>query len=95
MFKMIILAASLVAACATAPRGRMGPTEAPSARLPDSAAERVAAHKASDPKIDQEAEERRWGIEEAKQKRRDDEARQAAQKQTGGPGVDVKKVKKP
>jgi hypothetical protein len=83
----------MTAACATT--GKSTSRAGASARVPDSAEERLAAQRAADPKIDREAEERRWGTEEARARKREQEAQRQAEREQGGQGVDVKKPKQP
>jgi hypothetical protein len=63
---------SLTASCATAPKPRD-----PAARAKDSAPEKIAAQRAAGPRgFQTEAEDERWGIEAARErKRRTDEAK--------------------
>src|SRR5687767_11571946 len=94
LLKSLLLAAVMASGCATAPKPRPASPEATAARVRDTAEERVTAQRASDPKVDREAEERRWNMEQAQALRRDEEAKRRAAQEAGGPGVDVKKAKK-
>jgi hypothetical protein len=77
----------LFLACAGAQRG--GPASPGPARIKDSAPEKIAAQRAGDRNLDAEAEERRWGFEAARERRRlADEERRRARREPSGP-VDV------
>ncbi len=93
MLKILVLAVCLAGACATAARSERQPTRA---RIADSGSERVAATRASDPKIDRETEERRWGLEQAKERRLQEQAkREAAQRAPEGADHVRKSQKQP
>jgi hypothetical protein len=64
-----VLVGMFALGCASAPRGR---TEgnAP-VRVKDSAAEKVAAHRAASGSLRLEQEEERWGLEAARERRRE------------------------
>jgi hypothetical protein len=87
-----LMLAVFLAGCATAPTRRVQ-TATASSRIGDSASERVAAQKASDPKLHTEDEERRWGIEQNRQRQEEQRHRRARQKAESRPGVDVSKAK--
>jgi hypothetical protein len=87
----VLLAGLLLGACA----GPRRPTEtAATARLKDSAPEKVAAQRAAAPGLKLEDDDQRWGIaaaKERKQRRDDERARNAATKTfiPGTAGVEV------
>jgi hypothetical protein len=89
MLKTLIIALCLASACATT--AKSAKPEGATARVPDSVEERIAAQRRSDPKIDRDAEEHRWGTEEARARTREAEAKRQAEREQGGQGVDVKK----
>jgi hypothetical protein len=60
-----LLALALGAACGTAPR----PETRSAARIPDSAPEKAAAQRAATPGLGLEADEQRWGVEAARERR--------------------------
>jgi chaperone required for assembly of F1-ATPase len=76
----------LLASCATAPKA---PGSSP--RIADSAPEKVAAQRAAAPSsLELEPSDERWGIEAARErKRQQDAARARQQPPTGGKSVDV------
>lgn len=59
--------AVLLASCAGAPKKKEG---APPPRIKDSAPERAASQRAATPGLRLEAEEERWGIEAAQERKR-------------------------
>jgi len=75
----ILCVATLMAgtACATAPRPRPK-SEAAAARRQDTPEEKIAAMRGVDPNLHQYEEQRRWGVEEAKQRKRDAKAAASA-----------------
>jgi hypothetical protein len=74
----------LALSCAGAPKR----AESPPARLKNSAPEKAAAQKSAAPgSLQLEAEDERWGVEAAKERKRAEEERRAAAKPaTGGAG---------
>jgi hypothetical protein len=90
--KRLMLVMVCLAGCATAPTPKAMQTAAAPDRIGDSASQRSAAQRASDPKRHAEDEEARWGIEQNRQ-RKEEQRRRARQKAEGRPGVDVSKSK--
>jgi hypothetical protein len=90
--KKLMLVMVCLAGCATAPTRTATQTAAVPARVRDSASERIAAQRASDPKLHAEDEEGRWGTEQDRQ-RKQEQRQRARQKAEGRPGVDVSKSK--
>jgi hypothetical protein len=72
----VLIAGLLLAACGP----RRPPETAASARMKDSAPEKVAAQRAATPGLKLEEDDQRWGINAAKERKqaRDDRARRAA-----------------
>jgi hypothetical protein len=71
--RSLFLVLALGAACRTAPR----PETRSAARIPDSAPERAAAQRAASPGLGLEADEQRWGVEAARERRRQRDAKAA------------------
>jgi hypothetical protein len=88
--RWILLAAIAISACGTA-RPRPRPAEA---RVPDAIPEKVAVKRHTDPKLQAEDEERRWGMEQKRQ--RDlEQRRRARQKAESTQNADVSKQSAP
>jgi hypothetical protein len=85
----VLAAGLLFAACAT---GRPRTETATARRTPDSAPERSASLRAATPGLELESEDERWGIEAAKERKRDrpPKATAPAAPVTGSGSVDVK-----
>ena len=87
----------LALACAGTPKKTASPAEPPGAarspRLKDSAPERAAAQRAATPGLQLEAADERWGIEAARERKREqEENRPSAKPPAGAPagkGVQV------
>ena len=84
LFGKVAIAAMTLSVCSCALAGRRTPntpaaqTEARPARIPDSVPEKVAAQRAaSGPQLQLEAEDDRWGIAAAQERKRLEEQRQA------------------
>jgi hypothetical protein len=88
----VLLTALLAAACAASP----APPPSSPARVKDSAPEKIAAQRASARGLDLEADDARWGVEAARERRENDKAKQKAPEQVpaGGP-VDLKQTASP
>jgi hypothetical protein len=91
--KTLMLAVVCLTGCATAPTRKVVQTATAPDRIGDSASERIASQRASDPKLHAEDEETRWGIEQNRQRKEEQRLRRARQKAEGRPGVDVSKTK--
>jgi hypothetical protein len=66
MTLVLCLGLGLAGACGTTPR----PESRSAARIKDSAPEKVAAQRSAGPGLGLEADEQRWGIEAARERRR-------------------------
>ena len=86
----VLAAGLLFAACAT---GRPRTETATARRTPDSAPERSASLRAATPGLELESEDERWGIEAAKERKRDRPktvASKPAAPAAGAGSIDVK-----
>jgi hypothetical protein len=92
MKRLILAVICMTVGCATAPTRRAVQTTA-SDRMQDSASERITSQRANDPKLRSEEQERRWGIEQNRQRKAEQRLRRARQKAENRPGVDVTKGK--
>jgi hypothetical protein len=89
----VVAVAVLVTSCAAAPAPRSGPPPArvgdanlskppgPPPRIKDSAPERAASLRTADPNLQLEAEDQRWGIDQARERKRRTDENTADQKQ--------------
>jgi hypothetical protein len=92
----LILSGCLVAGpagCATGRERRPAPAAAPPARTQDDVDERLAAQRAANPLLHSEDNERRFGLERARQRKRLQQQQKATQKKTAPGSGDVVKSK--
>src|SRR3954464_6817582 len=76
----MVLGIPLYTACATGPHAQ--PQAA--ARMRDSAPEKIAAQRSATPNLGLEADDQRWGVEAARERRRQADERTAAARQRIG-----------